>query len=127
MTATALIECVKARGIELIPEGEHLRWRAPKGVLTDNLRIVLQQHKTEIIKLLGEDSGPGRPSPENTGRPVGERYAEALELLGELTYMYNERASILEYVGTLPRDEAESRAKEEVMRTETYRMWRALG
>jgi hypothetical protein len=75
----------------------------------------------------GEDYGPGRPSPDTAARPLEDRRNEALELLGELTDFYNQRASILEFEGHFPREEAERLALAETKATETYRRWRALG
>jgi hypothetical protein len=76
---------------------------------------------------LSTEYGPGRPSLENAARPIEERRAEALELAGELNYLFNERAAILEYEARLPREEAERIAMIEVKASETYRCWRALG
>lgn len=40
------------QGIEVWAEGEHLRYRAPRGVLTPDLRAELAKRKTEILDLL---------------------------------------------------------------------------
>ena len=74
-----------------------------------------------------ENYGPGRPSTENAARPLEDRRNEALELLGELTDFYNQRAAILEYEADFPRLEAERLAMIETRITATYRRWLALG
>ena len=66
------------------------------------------------------------PSPEIAASPDKVRCREALELLGELTELYNERASIFEFEGNFPRAEAEHLAMVETKATQTYRRWRAL-
>ncbi|NJK64900.1 MAG: amino acid adenylation domain-containing protein [Synechococcaceae cyanobacterium SM2_3_1] len=40
------------RGIELWSEGERLKYRAPRGVMTSTLAATLKQHKLEIIQLV---------------------------------------------------------------------------
>ena len=39
-------------GIVLEPSGENLRWRAPQGTLTSDLREAMAEHKREILILL---------------------------------------------------------------------------
>ena len=51
---------------------------------------------------------------------VEDSRAEALELLGWLTYFYNERAAFLEYESGLSRAEAERLAVMETKATEDY-------
>ena len=74
----------------------------------------------------GEGYGPGRPSPENASRSVEDRLKEALELLGELTYLYNERAYAFQFAG-LSRAEAECLSMSEVKQTDAFRRWKSLG
>ncbi len=47
-----LLKELTEQGIQLWAEGNRLRFRAPKGVLTDEQRAVLKAHKTEILKVL---------------------------------------------------------------------------
>jgi amino acid adenylation domain-containing protein len=54
MTATELLSELEARGIELWAEGDRLRFRAPEGALTSDLRERLAQHRTEVLALLRE-------------------------------------------------------------------------
>jgi hypothetical protein len=55
-----------------------------------------------------------------------DKRAEALELLGWLTYFYNERAAFLEYDSGLSRAEAERLAMIETKATEGYQRWQQL-
>jgi hypothetical protein len=87
-----------------------------------------EQAEGKLVSFPGkaEPYGRGRSSPENARRPVEERCAEALELVGELIELFNERASILEHDAHLPRADAERLATIEVCATEAYSRWRAL-
>lgn len=128
MTVAALIEELTRLGVTLTPEGDRLRYRAPAGAITPELKQRIVEQKLEIIAVLNhEDYGAGRPSPENATKPVEERCSEALELLGELTDLYNQRAAVLEYEAGFPRDEAERLAMIETKATETFRCWCRLG
>ncbi len=128
MTAAALIEELTQLGVTLTVDGDLLRYRAPRSMITPELKELLAERKAEIIAALtAGEYGRGRPSLENASRPIEERCAEALELLGELTEFCNERASILEFKGHFPRAEAERLALIETKATETYRRWLALG
>jgi len=40
------------QGIEFSAVGDKLRYRAPKGVITDEIRESLKQHKSELLDLL---------------------------------------------------------------------------
>ncbi|EAR23260.1 non-ribosomal peptide synthetase [Nitrococcus mobilis] len=55
MNANALIEELQGLGVELWAEEEQLRFRAPRGVLTEEKIAVLRTHKTQIIDLLRTD------------------------------------------------------------------------
>ena len=54
MEATALLLELLRNGAQLWAEGDELRFRAPKGVLTPDLREGLSRHKPEIVGLLGQ-------------------------------------------------------------------------
>ena len=43
------------RGIELTVADGELRYRAPRGVLTPELRATLSAHKAELVAMLGVD------------------------------------------------------------------------
>jgi hypothetical protein len=61
--AKALLCRLAERNVELYLEGDRLRFRAPAGALTDDLRAGVAEHRNEIISLL-------RPRPALT---AGER------------------------------------------------------
>lgn len=52
MTPRAMLSELHARGVVLIPEGSALRYLAPKGALTPELRQALIVHKPDLIRLL---------------------------------------------------------------------------
>ena len=54
MTAQQAIEEARNRGIVLTPAGEKLRFRGPKGALSEKLKCALTRHKPEILNLLEE-------------------------------------------------------------------------
>jgi amino acid adenylation domain-containing protein len=54
MNLRALCEDLEGRGVQLWAEGDRLRFRAPQGILTAELLGTLQQHKAEILRLLGD-------------------------------------------------------------------------
>lgn len=92
MTASAVLDRVRALGIEVAADGEKLRYAAPVGRLTPELRQELVAHKPAIIALLRTGGG---------GRDAGDWQA-----------FFNERAGIMEYDGGVPRETAEARAFE---------------
>jgi hypothetical protein len=51
MSVETLIEQLNQMGVTLFPEGDKLRYRAPKGVLTADLLRTLSDRKHEILAL----------------------------------------------------------------------------
>lgn len=103
MTVLELLENLKKRGVDLAPAGESLRYRAPAGALTPDLRQALAAHKAEVLAHLRGEA---------VGLPphVGDWPEEWLEV-------FIERAGIMEFDGGLPREEAEARTEELVRET----------
>ena len=68
MTAVAILEEAKQRGIVLEAQGDQLHFRALKGTLTPELREALARHKGEILTVLQSRqpaTGKGKcPGPE---------------------------------------------------------------
>jgi hypothetical protein len=69
MTATILLDELRAKGVHLTIAGEHLGIDAPKDVLTDDVRQALRQHKQELLALLAapapvSDAATAEPSPQ---------------------------------------------------------------
>ena len=52
MSATALLPDLKKRGVELSIDGDRLRWRAPRGIMTAETVETLRRHKPAIIESL---------------------------------------------------------------------------
>ena len=49
MSVTSLLERIEERKIQIVVEGDHLRYQAPKGALTPELRQELKARKAEVI------------------------------------------------------------------------------
>lgn len=64
MTAPELFSSLRARDIKLWLDGERLRFDAPPGAMTGELRAELAGRKTEIMALLRAASPAGEPSIE---------------------------------------------------------------
>ena len=50
--AAAVLRTAQEQGIELIPEGDRLHYRGPRGVLTPDMLTELKRHKSDLIALL---------------------------------------------------------------------------
>ena len=58
MSLPTLLDDRRHRGVELTPDGEHVRCRAPRGTLTPELRRVIGAHKGELLAgLEAEEAG----------------------------------------------------------------------
>ena len=55
MIAREALREVRRRGVSLAPQGTFLRFRGPKGALSEELKRDLVKHKPEILVLLGGD------------------------------------------------------------------------
>jgi hypothetical protein len=60
LTAAEVLETASRRGVELFTEGDRLRYRAPPGALTPELREALISRRSELLALL---QGLGRSPP----------------------------------------------------------------
>jgi hypothetical protein len=56
MTATALLDELRTKGVHLTIEGEHIAVDAPKGVLTDAVRQAIRQYKQELLVMLAQSA-----------------------------------------------------------------------
>ena len=70
MTVTDILGELRQRGVILEPHGDRLRYRAPRGMLTPDLREALLENKIEILSTIrrvgdGEDPPPLGRSPAN--------------------------------------------------------------
>jgi hypothetical protein len=62
MTTTGLLEELRTKGVRLAVEGEHVAVDAPKGVLTDDVRQAIRQHKAALLALLVQPA-PSKDAP----------------------------------------------------------------
>jgi hypothetical protein len=60
--AAQLLEELRIARVELKSVGGKLRYRAPEGVLTDELRAAMRAHKTELLALLVAAPQPAAPT-----------------------------------------------------------------
>ncbi|MEW5935109.1 MAG: hypothetical protein AB1816_16145 [Bacillota bacterium] len=69
MTPSDLLAELKRRGITLRPEGaDAIRYTAPKGAMTDELRALIREHKAALLALLsagstGQEEAVSSPAP----------------------------------------------------------------
>jgi hypothetical protein len=84
MTAADLLTSCRERGIVLIDEGENLRFRAPRGAMTPDLKAALARHKRELLAMLRESidqemslgTGPEVSAETEDKRPVWVLYPD---------------------------------------------------
>lgn len=53
MSPRELIQTLETRGIHLWADGDRLRWKAPVGSLTPELKETLSAQKAELLRVLG--------------------------------------------------------------------------
>ncbi|MFD9735282.1 amino acid adenylation domain-containing protein [Umezawaea sp. NPDC059074] len=58
MSAPEIVDELRGLGVDLWAEEGQIRFRAPRGVLTDDRRAALRAHKAEIVDLLARDATP---------------------------------------------------------------------
>jgi hypothetical protein len=82
LTATELLSDLDRQGIHLLPDGDRLKIKGPKGVLTDSLQSAIQEHKAELLQLLAshETAAPGPLSDPPSPYPWQEHLADLLDL-----------------------------------------------
>jgi hypothetical protein len=69
LKAAELLAAARARGVDLWPDGNLLRFRGPRGAVTPDLREALQTHKPEVLSLLrGRGVRIEQPSCSECGR-----------------------------------------------------------
>ena len=64
MTSSETLAELDRRGVVLEPNGDKLRYRAPQGALTPELREAITENKAEILSTLRR-VGDGQPAPLN--------------------------------------------------------------
>ena len=68
MNIINLVEEVEALGVELSYEGDQLRFRAPQGVMTSELKQRLSTNKSAILQHLSEDDATSELVVDEAGR-----------------------------------------------------------
>ena len=66
MSTAELLAHLRHLDIQIWAEGDRLRFRAPSGALSDELRAALAEHKTALLAFLRQAQGPA----EETARPI---------------------------------------------------------
>lgn len=73
MEAKNLINDFEAKGIHLYRHGDKLKWRAQKGMMTNDLVAVLKKHKEELLTLVSDSEMP----PAVTDKARKSRFADS--------------------------------------------------
>jgi hypothetical protein len=55
MTASEVLHALQARDIQLMVDGDQLRYDAPEDAITDEVLTLLRQHKYALLKLNHKD------------------------------------------------------------------------
>lgn len=101
MNASKLISDLEGVGVQLWVEADQLRFRAPRGVMDDQRRDLLREHKSAIVSHLRSSDLPPEITPDEARRyepfpltPVQGAYlmgrSEAFEYGGVASHMYLE-------------------------------------
>jgi hypothetical protein len=69
MTPEQLLATVQAAGIVLWLDASALRYRAPKGALTDDLRQAIREQKRALLAVLTPSTQQARPAPLDPDYP----------------------------------------------------------
>lgn len=96
MSVFELLSSLNEQGVRVWAEGEGLRYSAPKGVLTPDLRARMKQHKAEIIEFLSRaklDSGSALPPIEPVARDKDLPLSFAQQRLWFLSQLKTESAA----------------------------------
>ena len=76
MSAEDLLDRLESLGVGLTTERDRLRYRAPRGVLTPELRTEIQERESDLLKLLDK----GRKSVHESGALGDEDHTELVTL-----------------------------------------------
>lgn len=112
MIAIEVLADLRHRGVELFVEDGTLRYRAPRGMLTPELREILSAHKTELVALL-QGGEPRHMTPADCFELLMEMHASiraaylagALSLLGtdaELSRRFHETEDRIDVLAKVP-------------------------
>jgi hypothetical protein len=83
MTAAELVSALASRGVQLVAEGERLRWR-PAGAVSAEEREALVHHKAELLALLRrQPAAPAAPTSVRLPGSLEEEVAQEKEILAK--------------------------------------------
>jgi len=68
MSAPEIVAELRTLGVDLWQDGGQIRFRAPRGVLTEEWRTALRSHKAEIVDLLARDGEPAAVTHDEEAR-----------------------------------------------------------
>ncbi|MET9763699.1 amino acid adenylation domain-containing protein [Streptomyces sp. NPDC006372] len=85
MNARELLEEFQSAGIRLWREGEQLRFRAPRGVMTDQRLAELRRCKAELLDIMADTAASPEAGQPHGGDPVWQSRPEDRELPFPLT------------------------------------------
>jgi len=82
MNAFEIISELEQAGVQLWEEGGHLRFRAPKGALTEARRATIANHRAMLIEALRAPTGTVEPDPGSYHQPFPLTDVQAAYLFG---------------------------------------------
>ena len=71
-TAEDVLTELEERGVELRREGDRLRYRAPAGVMTPELRALVAEHRAALLRLQSETTAVSEETKGSKASPYGE-------------------------------------------------------
>jgi len=71
-TVEEFISYLRSQGVKLWPDGDHLRYSAPKGTLTETLREKLAKQKAEILHFLNQANISSQTMSTNKIKRIGK-------------------------------------------------------
>lgn len=108
--ASSLLAELNHLGVELVAEGERLRYR-PRQVITADMATRMKAHKAELLALLAQTA----PARSSVTFDDAVDVSSPADLPMDWRIEFEERAAILEYDGGLSRDEADEQALHEIV------------
>lgn len=107
-TPTDLYLRLVQAGVELYADGDHLRWRAPEGLITAAVLADLKVHKLGLLMII--QNTPARQLEALLAQ------VEDPEIRDGLRYQFEERAAIVHFEGRQSVEAGERMALEEIRR-----------
>jgi hypothetical protein len=86
VNAKLLLDDLRGRGVNIETDGEHLLINAPFGVISDELKATLSEHKARVIGILNFERRFLKDQPEQDD---GRRFVARLSRYPGYTSLYN--------------------------------------